>query len=179
MYFFFFLSLFLFLISLSLFSSQLRNLPRTLNGLVLPSAPLLRADLFYLFAQPRGKSADYVEIPSPKPSESTSFQSFSRSFLFSPLLPLFFSLLAKLSSVYSRVRVLSVSHALRQTNRSSPIAASFRRFSPAFRLDRSPGTTKLLRVRKARPARSIRSNERYMHRFHDTTIHVTNVLSQI
>ena len=46
------------------------------------------------------------------------------------------------SSVYSRVRVLSVSHALRQTNRSSPIAASFRRFSPAFRLDRSPGTTK-------------------------------------
>lgn len=45
------------------------------------------------------------------------------------------------SSVYSRVRVLSVSHALRQTNRSSPIAASFRRFSPAFRLDRSPGTT--------------------------------------
>ena len=46
-----------------------------LNGLVSPSAPLLRADLFYLFAQPRGKSADYVEIPSPKPSEPTPFQS--------------------------------------------------------------------------------------------------------
>lgn len=50
----------------------------------------------------------------------------------SPFLSLSLSLLAKLSSVYSRVRVLSVSHALRQTNRSSPIAASFRRFSPAF-----------------------------------------------
>lgn len=66
---------------------------------------------------------------------------------FFPLSSLSFSLPAKLSSVYSRVRVLSVSHALRQTNRSSPIAASFRRFSPAFRLDRSPGTTKLLWVR--------------------------------
>lgn len=75
---------------------------------------------------------------------------------FSPSLP--FSLLAKLSSVYSRVRVLSVSHALRQTNRSSPIAASFRRFSPAFRLDRSPGTTKLLRVRNQGTAK-INSNQ--------------------
>lgn len=70
-YFFF---LFLSLISLSLFSSQLRNLSRALNGLVSPSAPLLRADLFYLFAQPRGKSADYVEIPSPKPCDPTPFQ---------------------------------------------------------------------------------------------------------
>lgn len=151
--FFFFFSLFLLLISLSLFSSQLRNLPRTLNGLVSPSAPLLRADLFYLFAQPRGKSADYVEIPSPKPCESTSFQSFSRSFLLSPLLPLPFSLSLSLSSSQAFECLLACSSSVSIT-RSPPNKSivSYRRlFSPIFarlsRLDRSPGTTKLLRVR--------------------------------
>lgn len=125
---FFFLSLFLFLISLSLFSSQLRNLPRTLNGLVLPSAPLLRADLFYLFAQPRGKSADYVEIPSSKPSESTSFQSFSRSFLFSLSSLLSFSP----SQAFECLLACSSSVSITRSPPNKSIVSYRRLFSPIF-----------------------------------------------
>lgn len=134
-----FFSLFLFLISLSLFSSQLRNLPRTLNGLVSPSAPLLRADLFYLFAQPRGKSADYVEILSPKPCESTSFQSFSRSFLFS-FSPFLSSFRKPSFRVFTRVFEFCQYHTLsaKQIDRllSPPLFADFR---PPFDSTDPPG----------------------------------------
>lgn len=122
----YFFSLFLFLISLSLFSSQLRNLPRTLNGLVSPSAPLLRADLFYLFAQPRGKSADYVEIPSPKPCESTSFQSFSRSFLFS------FSPFLSSSQAFECLLACSSSVSITRSPPNKSIVSYRRLFSPIF-----------------------------------------------
>lgn len=121
-----FFSLFLFLISLSLFSSQLRNLPRTLNGLVSPSAPLLRADLFYLFAQPRGKSADYVEIPFPKPCESTSFQSFSRSFLFS------FSPFLSSSQAFECLLACSSSVSITRSPPNKSIVSYRRLFSPIF-----------------------------------------------